>query len=215
MTEYTLTQITIPEREVRKVTLTDEQWRSLQALSGLPSEAREEVQSAVDRYCEMKSSKLPPSAEVRKFCRKISNDARNLASALEEYILHYFEGSFDDTDDEEPLARIIDFEWDSFRVAEVAYELTALADRFSRTARNVERDRPGPSDRALWFFVCSLDKILKEYTRRGVSRSTNKGSTLYFVRAACLIATGDEGIRGVDFAIRSLARKKKRKSKIR
>ena len=208
MTEDALKEIT--ERDVRTVKLTEEQWTKLQSLSRLPTEAREEVQSAVDRYRYMKSRELPAPAVTRKVCRKISDDAQKLATALEEYIRHYSEGDFDDPVEGE-FGRQIDDEWSLFRVSNIAEELIALADRFSRTARHIERDPPGPNDKALYFFVRSLDHVLEKFVGKGVNRSAKRGGMLKFVCEACLIASGDENLRGIEFAVKKLVQRKLQK----
>jgi hypothetical protein len=170
--------------------VTNERWALISSSSGLPDEARAEVERAIDLY-RVSAIDVTP-AQLREELINLKNKVSILRQELEEFsstphgavalalglrVNQEPEGLLDPA-----LARS--------KAARVVVELRLLADWLTLAARSIKGGQRGARQASIRikFLVLFLDDILFRFRNRRISRSSKRNSPVHYIRAACAAA---------------------------
>jgi len=159
--------------------LSDQEWDKIQRASGVPSEARSSIESAIRTYRTLQAmgSAITP-AKIRGKLRRLRNQAKELLKSFEDALGH--------DDVYLALVSVGPNEWhprsreqrkdlaEHYRTEKAKAELNALIDWLEQSDRALSRRKPGPSaDRAtnVHLFVEMFGDDLHHYTKKRLTRS--------------------------------------------
>jgi hypothetical protein len=159
--------------------LSGRQWDKIETASGLPSEARNSIESAIRAYLTLQEtgSAITP-AKIKGKLRRLRNQATELLKSFEDALGH--------NDVYLALVPVRSNEWhprsreqrkhlaEHYRTEKVKAELNALVEWLEQRERALSRRKPGPSAENaenVFLFVESIDGTLDYYTNKRLTRS--------------------------------------------
>jgi len=181
---------------------TDDQWRQIERLSGLPSKAREDVETRVGlfRHCQAVTATRPSQAELRQELGDLHRDAVRLQKRLEE-LSPWAKQIFWSPDELMP-------DWEDPRLSKTkpprlkaAISAVTQLVRWFQFATPQARRQPGPNPENVRDLVNELDEILARYTGRHITRSY-KSTAADYVTAICKIADPTLGAGTIEAAMK-------------
>jgi hypothetical protein len=190
--------------------LTNEQWSVISSSSGLPSEARAEVERAIDLYRLSAVGQTPAALRkelsnlkikvliVRKELAELSatpQGAVALALALRS-----------------ETKKALDPAMARRTATNVITKLDLLAEWLARAERSVKKGQPGARQTSLRIklFVVFLDDILFRFKRKRISRSSKRNSSVDYIRAACAAADISISDASIDEAMKQIIKTRRK-----
>jgi hypothetical protein len=154
--------------------LNDQHWDRIKRVSGLPEEARNDIELSIGQYlARQKKSPAVPPAKLKEKLRKLGSQARELLEGFEEALGHdaiYF-----------ALVPVGPNEWyieqreelaEHHRTEKVRAELKALVNWLGQGERGLSRHKPGPPDaQHVHGFVDSIDSALRIHANKRLTRT--------------------------------------------
>ena len=156
--------------------LNDQHWDRIKRVSGLPEEARKDIEFSIGFYlARQKRAPAVPPAKLKEKLRKLRSQASELLEGFEEALVHddiYFAlvpvGPDEGYDEQrEKLA-------EHHRTEKVRAILKALINWFGQGERGLSRRKPGPpaeDAQNVGWFINSIDTALRMYADKRLTRS--------------------------------------------
>lgn len=186
--------------------LSDESWIGIARISGLPTEARSDVERAVSIYkISNIGSKIDETrrdlANTEKRLRSVQSDLAKLAANPRAIAALSFSGTGDNQCEAPGKARASLAAADKYIAGMI--EQISSGRGFAVRAR-----KPGAHEDAVraGLFIKLLDDILFSFTGRHISRSSKRDSPAEYVAAVCEAANLDVSRSSIDEAIKTITR---------
>jgi hypothetical protein len=184
--------------------LTDEQWREIAKLSGIPEiadEARRHIETTIGIFRESQASDLDrvTAATIREELEHLAESARNLYGRLSKLV-------------EVPNAYIalISESKGQRRLSQVFNVLVGLPKWFLVAAdRRVEADKRGPKAERVYWLVGNLDGIREQFTGKKITRSYKDDGSKKYITYVCRIADPHIGGGTIDKAMKARIKKRR------
>jgi hypothetical protein len=188
------------DRVFPRFRLTDEQWRKIAELSGIPEaaeEARDYIETTIGIFRESEASELNlvTAGEIRDLAERAQNLYDRLTKLIEVPSAY--------------TALISEFEGQR-RLSQVLDVLVGLPKWLLVAAeRRVEADKPGPKAENVYWLVGNLDGIREQFTGEKITRSGKYDSSRKYITYVCKIADPEIGNGTIDRAMKSRIKQSK------
>jgi len=215
--------------------LTDEQWREVAKLSGIPegaNEARHHIETTIGIFRQFQASDLDevPSAKIREELEALANAARNLHDRLSKLVgvRDAYTALMGAPSFYSPLDRLTDFagphqsehlppsvrsmvELDERRLSQALDVLLGLPKWFLVAAHRVEAAKPGPKAGMVYWLVGNLDGIREQFARKKITRSSKNDASKKYIAYVCKIADPKIGVGTIDQAMKARIKWRRRR----
>lgn len=196
-----------------KFVLSDDQWKEIATITGMPSDARREIENAISMYRRfvVDGSARVPSAETRREFMSVREDTLALRVRLVRLIgnpdAHFALTVAKQPEENRPVTAPRTSRLDGHRRLESAIaELQHLADWIAVASPRLEPTKRGPDTRDVYWLVEALDLSREKFTGSKITRSYKDAASKAYIAAVCRIADSDIGAGTIEHAMKDRIR---------
>jgi hypothetical protein len=199
--------------------LTDEQWKKVAELSGIPEgasgvpegadDARHDIETRIGIFRESQASDLDrvTPAEIRKQLEALAKLAHDLYSGFSKLVDEpdAYTALTGKPDERRRSSQVLD----ARRLRQVLDVLSYLDWLLSAALGRVEGGKRGPNAQNVYWLVGNLDGIREHFTGKKITRSYKDDGSKNYITYVCRIADPDIGDGTIDKAMKARIKKRR------